>query len=655
MERGKLIANINKNFREMNHRNFDLKKLAMYFFVNNEEVQKYLSKARKEWEGQLKNTNDKRTLNFLEILISSFNIKNYQRKKIKEKIVYEYTALKKIQERNAPLLEEAVNKSFLLTFPARCRRMINEKQKLLKKDIPSFWNEMQKIEQIDVQSDVKKHLRFSLAEKKANAIAGGIALLVCNQADYLEQHPEKKKWCVSKLQNLVLNPIQPAGYDLPESIADWTWDIFVAEALPILWATDISNPQFRELAARMIFSYHHVSLRIFFRRCAECRSILGDDFYRLRRLIFERAYVQKYITYLENAEENQILYQWSKKETQRLTDAVADWKQKSIISFVQQSLPLPLADWKMMNPSVDFVQLDGLRKNKIFPLEFQLVRIAYEWMLNDFKTLAYQERSDCLDFLRTSLSFIMQHLILEENNNQYPSNGAEWVLEQIAVILPLMKKEEQPEEIWQKILTLPNNAHHWVEYFLVDLHVNNLSQDPIPSNFISLRNKIIEYALGKEGEGARVDWSPCSIRWSALMGIWGIRIRVSMRLWQARHRNIVSNSVNLFGRWFQKIGMYEDNFNVFVIWLTNEAAEPLRVPALIWLEKVLFSEDKQFYPRKEIYDFIAQILTTIWELQEIDLRKNHDAFTAFQKILSLLTEQQNELALILSSKIGSPE
>ena len=651
MDRGKIIADINKNFREMEHRNINLKELAMWLFVKNEEVQKYLSRARKEWEKRFKDTNDKKTINFLEILIASFNIENYQSKKIKRKIIYENIALKKIQERDAPLLQKIVDESFLLHFPTRCRRMINLKQKLLKKDISSFWNEMQKIEQIDVQSDVKKHLKFSLAEQKANAIAGGIALLVCNQADYLEQHPEKKKWCVSKLQNLVLNPIQPAGYDLPESNADWTWDIFVAEALPILWATDISNPQFRKLAAWMVFSYHHLSLIIFFRRCAECRSILGDDFSRLRRLLFERAYVQHHTTFVER---NQLLRQWNKKKVQQLTDVVTDWKQKSIAAFVQQTLPLPVANWEMMDPSVDFAHLDDLprNQNENFPLEFQLVRIAYEWMPNNFQNLDSQERSDWLSFLRTCLSFIIHYLRLEKNSNQYPSNGAEWVLEQIAVILPLMKKEEQPEEIWQKILMLPNNAHHWVEYFLVDLHVNNLSQDPIPSNFISLRNEIIEYALGKEGEGARVDWSPDSIRWSALMGIGGLRSRISMRVWQARHESIVYQSINLFERWFEKVGMYEDNFNAFVIWLTNEAAKPLRVPALIWLGKVLFSKDEQFYQRKEIDDLIAQILTIIWELQETDLRKNRDAFTAFQEILSSLTGKQNELALVLSSEIG---
>src|SRR5262249_31984885 len=140
------------------------------------------------------------------------------------------------------------------------------------------------------------------SDNVANAIVGTVAVLVRLHGDWLAEHPERMQWCLDQLVSVVLHPPPRSEFDVPESVGSWTWDCFAAEALPVLWARDPANAQLRYLVARLIFAPHYVAVRILFERCAEQRAILGSDFGRLRRLLFEYANVRNRVSFVQRAQ-----------------------------------------------------------------------------------------------------------------------------------------------------------------------------------------------------------------------------------------------------------------------------------------------------------------------------------------------------------------
>ena len=65
------------------------------------------------------------------------------------------------------------------------------------------------------------------------------------------------------------------------SVANWIWDRFCAEVMPIIWADDPENPLYRRCIAVLTVNKHYETVNVLFRSASELRSTLRTHFKQL--------------------------------------------------------------------------------------------------------------------------------------------------------------------------------------------------------------------------------------------------------------------------------------------------------------------------------------------------------------------------------------
>ena len=638
--RGKIIADFNKQFREMPHRFVYLQILATRLFVSNNNIQNYLTRARKKIETPI-NKNKVRKNNDEEVtFIDIFNIKNYKKKKnywINIKLEKRRRDSEKEQEKTETELS-------IISLAAKCRRLISQEIKLNDEDIVCFWKQAKKIEDFVIEpKKLDGSSNNALFEQKIHGLIGAAAALIYLKWNQIKNMPSIKEWCIKK--------IKEAASSLPaecwDSLVSYdqtklTWCCFVADALSVLWVENRSNKVLRGLVAKFIILHSKAAVEIFFLRCVERREFLKEDFFYMFRIIFERAYVQKRLLIMKS------MTYFKEDETKKFARFTKNWKQKLIKNFSNGSIFELEKDWKKMDPAFELIRSNKIKKlpsvcSKPFALDFQIAKIPYEWMPNLLKEqkISLDERSAWINFLNTSLFCVLNCKNTSEED--YFCKDIFWIFKKIALTLPHMLEKENPEKIWKSILDLPDKKRDWRIYFLRYFHTENLLETPLPQNFISLRNEMLKYALDK----TKISWASHDESWASLIGVDNVQ-RIA---WQKQHQEIVKNSISATRTWIKEVD--ECNLIEFIDWLPNEAASDLRVSALAWLYHEFNKKRINFFLKKEDLHHIMLSINFIWVNHETEIRKNPESFTAFQNLLGFFANKQEPIALELLRTLGS--
>jgi len=666
--RGEWFVRMAKRFHELEHRKLDLRLVALEQFFNRPSTRAFFEETRKSWETRISTTPEGPFHEFLRQLIISFDPQNYR---IEEHPEHGHILVNvRTQELEAEQADarRASEERWQVTFlPVRCRQIIDEGIGLKDDQLEAFWDDLQHIAakaDLGATSEGQRgpapdtsrapgptQFDESSRDDVANAVTGAIALLVRFHGDWLAQHTDRKQWCLDQLQAVVLNPPPRDKFDVPESVASWTWDCFAAEALPVLWAQDPSDTELRHLVARMVFAPHYVTVAILFRRCAEQRAVLGLDFGRLQRLLFEWAYVRNRIAFVSAREVGDVLNQ---EQVNHFIESVDQWAQERVVAFIEGRSPSTCAAWMDIDDPVRFQAIDELRKrwHSSYYLDLGLVRAAHAWLPTPDQALDRKERHEWLGFWREALSFVLQRTAKsdERDEHPYPYEDELWVLDGVAAALQYMDPEERPEDLWRAILDLPSEAHHWPKVFLQAFYRHGLHQDLAPPTFASTMRAMVEYVLDRPTEAdSESRWFYREEVWEALLGIdW-----LTLDYWDARHRDLVERSQDLFERWVMRRSGYGRHLAKFARWLERTAAEPIRLPGLVWLNQSLAGTGtERVFDRESTADAVASLLNVIWRQDEERLRRNTAAFTAFRSLLRWLVDRQNPVALELLGRIG---
>jgi hypothetical protein len=450
---------------------------------------------------------------------------------------------------------------------------------------------------------------------------------------------------------VVLNPPLRHHFDDPVSKATWTWDCFAAEALPIFWSQDPSNAQLRLLVARLVFAPHYMAVEILFRRCAEQRTALGPDFGRLRHLLFEWANVRDRIAFVHRAQGAAEAI--SEEQAGRFSENVDQWAADRVAAFVEGRSSSTCEAWGDMDAPGRFQEIDEARKHwHYYSLDLRLVGAAHAWLPTPDHALDADERLNWLRFWREALGFIIRRAqnSRQSGSHNHPYEDEQWVLDGVAAAVQYMDAEERPEEMWLPILDLPRQAHRWPEDFLQAFHLHGLHCDPTPPAYAPTVRRMVEYILDRDADrNAESGWPYYEEIWEAVLGIDGF----TRPYWEARHRALVENMRDLFERWATRTPTYGRHLASFARWLEGPAAEPIRLPGLLWLNRSLNGDEVQGgFNLESTKDAVASLLNVVWQHDQERLRRETGSFAAFHSLLRRLANQQNEVALELLGRIG---
>lgn len=644
---GQYFVKLAQQFHSLEHRKRDLRHLATERLLKGAEMQAFFLTVR-EWWKQRKTAGEP-LIEMTDQLDLWFDPTNYQmREDPKHGLVIVNVALERVQASRAQE-QQAMNDLMLVTtFPARCRRILDERRIQTDAELDELWQSWLRVRELAKDGPALPGGEERFGDEYVNAITGGATLFLWH-SEWLSRHAPRREEVENALGAAVDPVPERHGFVSEHDISTWSWDCFLAEAAAMLWAGEPQDARWRRLVAEMVFAEKYATVRLLFSRCAEHRAALREDFERLRRLAVDWAHVRDRVDALRTWQH--MVPEGDERVRERLQGEVATWVEQRVASFVAGTLePLP-ADWHRFDEASSFAEIDTLRRR--WPdsrlMNFHLVRCSHEWLPLPDETPSPEERADVIQFWRIALEVVAARprADLQRRDHQYPHEDERWVLENVAAVVLQLRPAENAELFWRSIVDLHSEAHDWPEKFLNALHHRALSSEQTPATYGPLVRQISQRAFS-DVDGAR-RWPWHEEVWDALIGIdWWVS-----DLWAARHADHVVAIWDVISVWMEKAPQDGRRLGKFARWLSTPAAAAIRLRTLAWfLERLQADEERSVYRDEDADDDLAKLLNVVWDQDQSRLRGASESFAAFRGLLAWLVERPNSMGLELQGRIG---
>ncbi|TQP16404.1 hypothetical protein FLM03_01480 [Vibrio cholerae] len=652
---------IQREFNAFPHRNLKLWDIACRLFLTNDSVSSFLQRKVIEWEKIIAEIQPCENSERLCQLVHSFTKDNYSPVMSEDGIVkaFTYTPPQSEKEQQSDQSSRIFRARDLIVYQSQCRRFIEDGKCMSESELEAFTENLESIKEI-WQKDFEQGYRpgkesnsevfdqFELPNLSANALCGGIAVLLCLHIEWVNKQPDLAKWCQEILTQLILTPPPHSGIDTHENVSNWEWDCFAAEAIVALWRQEPEDLELRQLVARLAFSFHNEAVALLVRSVEALTPSRHDDLLKLRRLIFEHAHVRRQTEFINQRSR---YHNFSEEDdTEQLRNSLDRWCLKLIENFVDGKLEAPDIDWSQMGNKELLSNYDEMRSmNFSNYMDFKLLIAAHSSASDLNETISPEEREYRLGFLKSALVYC----ITETNHRstdyseRHPGEDEIWLLEKLASAVSAMRPEEHPEYIWNQLLNISPEYHYWAETFLEFLYITNLCSDNISQHFVKLASQFIREASNLSKEHA---WNYREDVWSALYGVH----HSTLNLWQSHHADFATSLWPWIEKWLSREQIESKHLSSTARWLTTDAAIQIRLDSLSSLRKAvtLHSNNWSKRERENIENAIAKLLLSIWEYEVKTLRRSEEKRKNFEFLLRWLVDNQHKLGLELTSQIG---
>jgi hypothetical protein len=646
---GQFFWELAKKFHELGHRKYDLRVIAADLLLKSEDMQPFFSSVRAWWKRR--HCDGEQLHDMADQLDLQLDRANWQiRADPKHGQVFVNVALDpRVQAERADEMQVINDRMLRNSFPISCRSILDETRLLTDSELEEFWQEWNRIRELADAESVLPGGEKRFVDLYIDALTGGIAVMIWRD-DWLSRHTTRRKEVERVLESILTGePPKNNEYMSSHDGCGWTWDCFLAETIATLWARDPQDARWRRLVAQMLFAEKYKVVSMLFSRCAEHRSILGDDFGRLRRLAVDWAHVRGRVEGLRNwpymAPEGDVRVQ------ALLHGELGAWQEERLRAFIDGTLaPLPV-DWNRFEDASRFAEIDTLSSK--WPdfrlMDFHLVRCSHSWLPLPDEAQSPEERASVIQFWRVAIDIVAERprADLQRRDHQYPLQDDVWVLENVAAAVLQLQPGENPDQLWMPIIDLHSEAHDWPEKFLNALHRQALAAEVTPATYPPLLREIAQHAFSHIDGELRWPWH--EEVWDALIGIdyW-----VS-DLWSNRHVGHVLRIWDVISMWMEKAPREGRRLGKFARWLSKPAAATVRLRTLAWFLDLLQADERgSAYRDGDVEDDLAKLLNVVWDQDQNRLRLTSQTYVAFRALLAWLGERQNSLGLELQGRIG---
>jgi hypothetical protein len=560
----------------------------------------------------------------------------------------------------------------LRLLPARCRMILDDNKTLSDDELESLWETWSEIatpkqryqagsaedREQDESTSEDSDADAAFPDANADAIAGCIAVFL-KHADWIGRHLDRLASCREVLENIIESPPDRGMFDTAVDASTWTWACFAADSLVMFCVRDCTNRKIRKRLAESVFVEQYAAVEVLFKRAAEFREALGSDFDRLRRLALEWSFVRPRYEFLGRLENNARREDGLRLDTNGFDDAarlkcaetLERWGGERVTAFEDASLEDIPIDWNDCDPRDLFIELDKLRAlwHQESRPDLHLIKCAHKWSPVPEKARDNDERIRWLNFWTSFVRIALPHprpkrYRVDEVEIPYPDDDERWLLEHVALTILQSPAEQNTDLLWTPIVDLPDEADHWVEVLMRNIHFNGLTLETTPARYEAAYRASVTYALSR---GHR--WSSHEHVWDALIGI----DDGTYHRWREDHSALVERLQDVIAAWMRAVPPNGTRVGTFADWLARPFARSLRIRALPWLANLLVvDEERAIYDAERSEDGVAALLNAAWSEQETVLRNDNEAFPAFQALLGWLVKRQNPGGLELSGRLG---
>jgi hypothetical protein len=249
-------------------------------------------------------------------------------------------------------------------------------------------------------------------------------------------------------------------------------------------------------------------------------------------------------------------------------------------------------------------------------------------------------------FWKEALHYSLQYLEQDTSLDGW----AMWLFPHIATLITQLQSTEKRESFWQPILSLGVSKHSWIENFLRQWFVSGLSSKTTYGTLVKECHEMVEFAFSSPSwkfDPTKHEYNLENM-WCCLIGLdWSFS-----NMWTVEHKPIIRQMYGLYERWASEHLNKPRCALKFTIFLTQSAAEDLRIDSLVWLD-VASQSNTHFWDEQKLVERLASLLDICWRLHQSKLRRHHNSFSAFKNLLKKLADFQNPLALEIQQRIAS--
>jgi hypothetical protein len=485
---------------------------------------------------------------------------------------------------------------------------------------------------------------------KENVICGGVAVLFKHFKHWLKQNPDKEKWCVEKITELILNPPPDREFDSSVSVANWIWDRFCAEVIPIIWADDPENPLYRKCMAILTTNKHYETVDILFRSASKLRGTLKEHFRQLINFSLRWSHA-KWIHMRE-------------RHLEEKTFDVNKWLGKEIDAFDRGEVSSDPMTWKLIS------RAEIKRRKSLYQKEMEkrrghwkpprdvyfdlwLIKATFSWIPPLDQAADSKERKEWLTFWRQALTWTLN--ILKTNDEGKipgtPSDWDRWLFKRIAIQVMCMDESERPDELWRPILALSGEGHYWVEDFLMEWFIKGIGPEKVSNKFIKHWKKMFEYAFGSEKWNPPSGWKRFHLKdlWCELLGM---NYSIST-LWKEDKKSIIKEMKGYYKRWAKGNLADPQGAVRFIFFLMCPAADEILHNGLVWIDEASGEAGNTFFidRHENVQKPLANLLEIVWKKHRDRIKGNSATFEAFKSLLRKLVDLQNLQAIEIQQNL----
>lgn len=649
-------ASVLKVFNQLSHRQLSLCNIALFYYLENNDVYNYLNDVKTLWQQELLEMPEGQEKQELAVTLRLFNAPDYERmKNAKGHIIWERKAITSgrefTEEENALLdIRELYN------ITATWHGYLKKGHTLQTSSLDTFAECLQSKfeprwrEECDRGYDVGDgHSLFISAS--ADALANGIAVVLCCRQPSCEPDIALVKWCRKTLRDLIFLP-PPSDPEEQNEFMEWYWEGAASLAVITLWKNTPHDPELRELIVQMSFSAQDAAAGLLLGATATLPVELYDDVLRLRRLVFESAWFRARYRRWRLAERMNLKSE--SDDIEREFDKLAEWISSLSNAFIEGTSPPPSSRWCEMDTSAFFDIYDNepmiFSRNK--GIDFERIWEAHAPLYGHQITSPVHDKGYRVAFLENALGSrveIMRHLTdRQAKDASYLQKVDIMLLNQLALFSFTHDAIQLSESAWMMLLSLPLACERWIETYLHFTFEHGLIHSPQSH---VLPDIIARYRHSLDGVSDEQKQGYGSEFWQSLAGI-----HPSVRhLWKQSSTDVALCMWEFIKRDCKGEQLGAEYLVAVCGWLSTPAAFSLRVTGLDVLVNLPSMLDKAngYQRRHPDMDRIADFLTLVWnDFSEAVISKN-ESKTNFIALLNWLTKAQHPTGLQLIGKIGN--
>jgi hypothetical protein len=571
-------------------------------------------------------------------LIAQMNPANHRRTEQEDgSILMEYIAPEELEPEISESLRDIADSQFWLHLPYQLREWIDAGNQQDEATLEQVWGQIQQR-----LSEPANASMFADGLRSPDDLQCGVAALyvICAR-DWLSAHPEREQWCRDVLLAPFESPPPTHMFDFHGDTSKERWDVFCADALPILWAENPADLELRSAVVRLAINPHYETVSRTFRNVSHHSSLATD----LLALEHVSLYWARYTAWKHQqqrkAESAAFGLQGTTEEpVLDLGGPTRDVVDAFVVGELSSDVPR-LTEWVAGTPE----GMIGMRTREhmrvLLSLSFGYLVRARVHLINHLATTDTHGRERIFTFAQDLASLIVTGLAPAEQNRSHGTVYEEEraVLELLAA-LTVNGTVAEARPVWEPILAAGGPARNWVEKYLNALWSQALTSSPRPTEFPSMVKAILVYAAEAESwqTSGSTDLQVAVIglnRWGssiaqldaelveALQPEWADWVRPRMR-----------------GSWFARM---------IVRFLKSPAAGPVLGDALGWLA------DRERSDARTDPDLDADIADLLLKLHVRDqgfLRASSEAAATARFLLQRAAGRGVPLALELANSIA---